>query len=107
MDDPVQLAEILAGGAKRLLVDHAGVTRQPVLAKRLRQPGEGGGRNGEVMDQLRVAAQRIAGPVDDVEQAAGTLGAEAAAREEHPLREGVPVPLYRLETCVGERVADT
>src|SRR6185437_14873852 len=106
MDDPVQLAEILAGSAERLLVDHAGVTGQPVLAKRLRQPGEGGGWNGQVMDELRVAAQRVAGLVDDVEQAARALGAETAAREEHPLGEGVPVPLDRLDARVGERFAE-
>ena len=57
VDDPVQRAEIITRRAERLLVDHTGIPGQPMLAQSLRQPGKGGGRNGQVVDELRVAAQ--------------------------------------------------
>ncbi len=107
VDEPVELAEIIARRAERLLIDHAGTPGEPVLAKGLRKPGKGDGRNGQVVDELRVATQRTAGLANHVEQAAGAVGAEPAAGEEQLFREGGPLPRLRLGTRFGERVADT
>jgi hypothetical protein len=105
MDDPVELAEIITRRAERLLVDHAGTLGEPVLAKCLRQLGKGNGRNGQVVDKLRVPAQRAAGLANHLKQAAGVVCVEPAAREEQPLREGVPLLLGRLRVEFGEGVA--
>jgi len=58
------------------------------------------------VDELRVAAQRPAGLRQDAGQAAGIAGAEPAAGEEHPLREGRPARRLRLRAEFGERVVD-
>jgi hypothetical protein len=58
------------------------------------------------MDELRVAAKRFAGLADHVKQAAGVVGAEAAAREEHLLGEGVPFLWIRRGVEFGERVVE-
>jgi len=54
------------------------------LPQRLRQRTEGDRRDGQVVHQLRAAAERCAGLTEHVRQAAG---AEPAACEEHALRE--------------------
>jgi hypothetical protein len=87
MNHPVEFAETAGRGAKGLLVDHPGAAGQSVLAQRLRQPAEGDRRDGQVVHQLRAAAQRCARLAEHVRQAASAGGAEPAAGEEHPLRE--------------------
>jgi len=67
--------------------DNPGAAGHAVLAQRLCQPAEGDRRNGQVVHQLRAAAQRCARLADHVRQAAGAVGAEPAAGEEHALRE--------------------
>src|SRR5215469_14852869 len=90
MDDPVQLTEILTRRAERLLVHDTGALGEPVLAQGLRQPGKRHGRYGQVVNELRVAAQRPACLAQNAKQAARIAAAESAAREKHPLREGIP-----------------
>jgi hypothetical protein len=106
MDDPVQLAEILPRCTERLLVHDAGALGEPVLAQGLRQPGKCDGRDGQVVDKLRVPAQRPAGLAQDAGQAARAVGAEPAVGEEHPLREGIQLLRFRLGAEFGERLVD-
>ena len=51
---PVELAEPLGRGPERLLVDHPGPRRQPVLAEPLGHLAERGGRDRQVVDVLGV-----------------------------------------------------
>ena len=106
VDDPVQGAERLRRRAERLLVDDPGALGQPVLAQGLGHLAEGDRRHGQVVHELRVAAQRLARLGQDVEQAARAVGVEAAAGEEQPLGERLPVGLLRLRAELLERVAD-
>ncbi len=77
-----------------------------MLAQGLRQSAKGDGRNGQVMHELRVAAQCTAGLADHVEQAARTFGAESAAGEEQPFCERVPLPRLELSAGFGNGTAD-
>ena len=87
MNDPVEFAEAAGRGAKWLLVDDPGAAGQSVLPQRLCQPAEGDRRDGQVVHQLRPVADRCARLAEHVRQAAGAVGAEPAAGEEHALRE--------------------
>jgi hypothetical protein len=87
MNDPVEFAETAGRGANWLLVDDPGAVSQSMPPQRLNQPAEGNRRDGQVVHQLRAAAERCARLAEHVRQAAGAVGAEPAAGEEHPLRE--------------------
>jgi hypothetical protein len=104
--DLVESVERLLGRAERLLVDDAGALGQPVLAERPGQLGERDRRHGQVVDELGVAAQRRAGLGQDAEQAAGITGVEAAAGEQHALRERLPGRALRLRPELGQHVMD-
>jgi hypothetical protein len=101
VDDPVESLGILVRHAERLLVDDARTIGQPVLAEGLRQPAEGGRGDREVVDQLRVTARIETRLGQHVQQAAGVVGAEAAAGEQHALGERLPRPLPTSRHCLG------
>ena len=90
----------------QLLVHDAGGLAEPVLVQRRRQPGKCDGRDGQVVNELRIPAQRPAGLAQDAGQAAGAVGAQPAAGEEQPLRERVPLLLPRLGAGLGEHIVD-
>jgi hypothetical protein len=56
-----------------------------VLAERLGQLGEGDRGHREVVDELRLGPKRLTRLAQHVQQAAGVVGVETAAREEHML----------------------
>jgi acyl-CoA synthetase (AMP-forming)/AMP-acid ligase II len=66
---------------KGLLVHDPGAVGQAVLPQGLCQAAEGDRRDGQVVRQLRAAAERCARLAEHVRQAAGAAGAEPAAGE--------------------------
>ena len=76
----------------RLLEDDPCALCEPVRAERLGDLRKGHRRYGQIVHQLRVPADRRAGVVDHVEQAARVVGAEPAAGEMQPLGERLPGP---------------
>jgi hypothetical protein len=104
MHDPVKLAETLSRGAERLLVDGAGTSGESMLAHGPRQPGERHRRNGQVVNEPQIPAQRRTGLTKHVEQGAGVIGAEPAAGEEQPPGEGIPELLLQPGAEFCERV---
>jgi hypothetical protein len=77
-----------------------------VLAERLGRLAEGHRGHRQIVNQLRIAAQRLTRLVQGVEEAARAFAGKAAAGEEHPLGKGIPCLRFRLRAELGERVMD-
>ena len=105
-DERVELGEALGRGPVRLLVHRRGARVQLVGLDRLRGRRKGRRRDGEIVDDLRIRPEVLLRLVDDVEEAAGIVGSEAAAREEQVLGEGRPRVRLRRLGEFGERVVE-
>ena len=104
MDDPVELPESIARRAERLLVDHTGTTGQPGLAKGLRQPAKGDGRNGQVMRELRSPpSEPRALPITSSRLPGLSALNPRRRRTTAPRRR--PAPRFRLGAGFGNRIA--
>jgi hypothetical protein len=67
VDQAVELAETVRRGAERLLEHHAGVAGEPVRAERLGDLRKGRRWYGQIVHQLRPAADRVPGVPDHVQ----------------------------------------
>ena len=77
-----------------------------MLAEGPGEPGKGHRRHGEVVHELRAAAQLTPGLAITSSRLPGSVGAEAAAGEQQALGERVPGRLLRLGPELGQHVVD-